>query len=87
MTYSDLIKPKETIVETPNGKITIRSLKWAEMAPMLELSESEQAPAMIQASLVGEAISLEEAKALPVGVVMALVEAITALNGLRGEPE
>ena len=54
---------------------------------MLELSESEQAPAMIQASLVGEAISLEEAKALPVGVVMALVEAITALNGLRGEPE
>jgi hypothetical protein len=87
MTYADLTKPTTRIVETPTGKVTIRSLKWAEVAPLLELTEAEQAPALIAASVVGTDMTRAEAGELPVPVVMALVDAITELNGLRGEPE
>lgn len=76
--YAKLSQPIHQIIETPNGKVTIKRLSVPDLIAIDDMDEDMKLGAMISKAWVGETITAEEAAALPDAVAAPILKALMA---------
>ena len=76
--YAKLSQPIHQVIETPNGKVTIKRLSVPDLIAIDDMNEDQKLGAMISKAWVGETITAEEASALPDAVAAPILKALMA---------
>ena len=77
MSYAELCRPITTIVDTPNGKVTIRRLTVPDLMAIDAIEDDiEKIGTMISRAWVGETITAEEAGKLPDAVAAPILKVL-----------